>query len=93
MRMVDIIHKKREGGELTEQELVFFVRGFSEGKIPDYQASAFLMAVLFRGMTRRETACLTLEMAHSGEMAELSGGVCRLRGGAGGYALHGGSGR
>lgn len=72
MRMVDIIHKKREGGELTEQELVFFVRGFSEGKIPDYQASAFLMAVLFRGMTRRETACLTLEMAHSGEMAELS---------------------
>ena len=58
--MVDIIHKKREGGELTEQELVFFVRGFSEGKIPDYQASAFLMAVLFRGMTRRETACLTL---------------------------------
>ena len=49
--MVDIIHKKREGGELTEQELAFFVRGFSEGKIPDYQASAFLMAVLFCGMT------------------------------------------
>ncbi len=72
MRMYDIIHKKREGGELTEKELAFFVRGFTKGEIPDYQAAAFLMAVYFRGMTRQETACLTLEMAASGDRVDLS---------------------
>ncbi len=72
MRMVDLIHKKREGGELTDQELAFFVGGYSRGEIPDYQASAFLMAVFFQGMTRRETVTLTMEMAHSGELADLS---------------------
>ncbi len=72
MRMYDIIHKKREGGELTEEELAFFVRGFTEGKIPDYQASALMMAVFFRGMTKRETAALTMEMARSGDTVDLS---------------------
>ena len=52
MRMYDIIHKKREGGELTREELRFFVLGFTRGEIPDYQASALLMAIFFRGMTQ-----------------------------------------
>ncbi len=72
MRMVDIIRKKREGGELTDRELAFFVQGFSRGEIPDYQASALMMAVFFQGMTRRETAALTMEMAHSGDTVDLS---------------------
>lgn len=72
MRMYDIIHKKREGGELTREELRFFVLGFTRGEIPDYQASALLMAIFFRGMTQRETAALTLEMARSGDMVDLS---------------------
>lgn len=73
MRMYDIIAKKRDGGELTEQELAFFVRGFTEGSIPDYQASALMMAIYLRGMTARETAQLTAQMAHSGDMVDLSG--------------------
>lgn len=72
MRAYDIIHKKREGGELTEQELHFFVERFVKGEIPDYQASALLMAIFFQGMTRRETAALTMEMARSGDMVDLS---------------------
>lgn len=72
MRMYDIIHKKREGGELTREELHFFVQGFTRGEIPDYQASALLMAIFFRGMTRRETGDLTLEMADSGDRVDLS---------------------
>lgn len=72
MRAYDIIHKKREGGELTEQELHFFVERFVQGEIPDYQASALLMAIFFQGMTRRETAALTMEMARSGDMVDLS---------------------
>lgn len=72
MRMYDIIHKKREGGELTREELRFFVLGFTRGEIPDYQASALLMAIFFRGMTRRETGDLTLEMAGSGDRVDLS---------------------
>ena len=72
MRMYDIIHKKREGGELTQEELAFFVQGYTAGEIPDYQASALMMAVFFRGMTRRETAALTLEMARSGDTVDLS---------------------
>ena len=72
MRMYDIIHKKREGGELTREELRFFVLGFTRGEIPDYQASALLMAIFFRGMTRRETGDMTLEMAGSGDRVDLS---------------------
>lgn len=72
MRMYDIIHKKREGGQLTREELRFFVQGFTRGEIPDYQASALLMAIFFRGMTRRETGDLTLEMAGSGDRVDLS---------------------
>jgi len=72
MRAVDIIIKKRDGGELTSEEIEFFVRGFTDGEIPDYQASAFAMAVLLKGMTSLETAHLTLAMAGSGHMLDLS---------------------
>lgn len=72
MRMYDIIHKKREGGELSGEEIRFFVQGYTQGEIPDYQVSALLMAIFFQGMTRRETGDLTMEMAHSGDMVDLS---------------------
>ncbi|MGZ0053138.1 pyrimidine-nucleoside phosphorylase [Brevibacillus gelatini] len=72
MRMVDIIAKKRDGGELTTEEIQFLVDGYTNGSIPDYQMSAWAMAVLFRGMTARETADLTLAMAGSGEQLDLS---------------------
>lgn len=72
MRMYDIIHKKREGGELTDGEIAFFIRGLTAGDIPDYQASALMMAIFFRGMTHREIVRLTLEMAASGDQADLS---------------------
>ncbi len=72
MRAVDIIIKKRDHGELTRQEIEFFVNGFTAGDIPDYQVSAWAMAVLLNGMTDRETTDLTLAMAHSGEMLDLS---------------------
>ncbi|RNB75130.1 pyrimidine-nucleoside phosphorylase [Brevibacillus panacihumi] len=72
MRMVDIIAKKRDGGELSTEEIRFLVTGYTEGSIPDYQMSAWAMAVLFRGMTARETGDLTLAMAGSGEQLDLS---------------------
>lgn len=72
MRAVDIIAKKRDGKELTREEIEFFIRGFTRGEIPDYQAAAWAMAVLLRGMTPRETTDLTLAMAHSGEVLDLS---------------------
>jgi pyrimidine-nucleoside phosphorylase len=75
MRAVDIIIKKREKGELTGEEIKFFVDGFTRGEIPDYQVSAWAMAVLLNGMTPRETTDLTLAMAHSGEILDLSGVV------------------
>lgn len=73
MRMYDIIHKKRNGGELTEKEIKFFVNGYTGGSIPDYQASALCMAIYFRGMSVDETAALTLAMADSGDRIDLSG--------------------
>lgn len=72
MRAVDIIIKKREKQDLTAQEIDFFVQGFTNGEIPDYQASAFAMAVLLNGMTPFETADLTLAMARSGQVLDLS---------------------
>lgn len=75
MRAVDIIIKKRDGEELTGQEIDFFVQGFAGGTIPDYQAAAWAMAVLLRGMTPRETTDLTLAMVASGETLDLSGVV------------------
>lgn len=75
MRAVDIIIKKREGEELTRAEIDFFIDGFTRGEIPDYQASAWAMAVLLRGMTERETTDLTMAMAHSGETLDLTGVV------------------
>jgi pyrimidine-nucleoside phosphorylase len=72
MRAVDIIIKKREHGELSGEEIQFFVDGFTRGDIPDYQVTAWAMAVLLNGMTPRETTDLTLAMAHSGEILDLS---------------------
>ncbi len=72
MRAVDVIIKKRKGGVLTREELDYFINGLTSGEIPDYQVSAWAMAVVFRGMTPRETADLTLAMAHSGEVLDLS---------------------
>jgi pyrimidine-nucleoside phosphorylase len=72
MRAVDVIIKKREKGELTGEEIKFFVDGFTQGEIPDYQVAAWAMAVLLNGMTRREAADLTMAMANSGEILDLS---------------------
>ena len=72
MRMYDIIVKKRNGEALSDEEIGFFVKGYTDGTIPDYQASALLMAIYFQGMTEHETAALTMEMAHSGDMLDLS---------------------
>jgi pyrimidine-nucleoside phosphorylase len=72
MRAVDIIIRKRDGEELSSEEIDFFIDGFTKGDIADYQASAFAMAVLLKGMSPRETANLTLAMAHSGQMLDLS---------------------
>lgn len=72
MRMYDIILKKREGLELTTEEINFFISGYTSGTVPDYQASALLMAIFLRGFSRRETADLTLAMCDSGERADLS---------------------
>lgn len=72
MRMYDVIAKKRDGGELTREEIAYFIHGYVKGEIPDYQASALAMAVYLRGMTARETAWLTMEMEHSGDTVDLS---------------------
>lgn len=72
MRMYDIIHKKRLGKELTQAEIEFFVKGFTKGDIPDYQASALAMAIMFQGMTDREISILTMAMAESGDKVDLS---------------------
>lgn len=75
MRAVDIILKKREKQELTREEINFFVQGFARDQIPDYQVSAWAMAVVLNGMTPRETTDLTLAMVASGHVLDLSGVV------------------
>ncbi|GAB4311763.1 MAG: pyrimidine-nucleoside phosphorylase [Candidatus Sumerlaeia bacterium] len=72
MRAVDIIRRKREGAALTAEEIQFFIRGCANGDIPDYQTSALLMAVFWRGMNAAELAALTDAMIHSGEVIDLS---------------------
>lgn len=71
--MYDIIHKKRNGGELSEEEIRFFIEGYTDESIPDYQAAALCMAVYFRGMTPKETSILTRAMAESGDQIDLGG--------------------
>ena len=72
MRTVDLIHRKRDGEELSTEEIAYVVDGYTNGTIPDYQASAFLMAVFFSGMTDREVSALTERMTNSGEKVDLS---------------------
>ena len=72
MRIYDIIEKKRDGGKLTNEEIAYFVKGFTEGEIQKEQASALLMAIFIRGMDIEETVALTDCMAHSGDMLDLS---------------------
>ena len=71
MRIVDIITTKRDGGELSRDEIEFFIKGYVAGDVPDYQAAAFCMAVFFRGMTPQETTHLTEAMAFSGDTLDL----------------------
>lgn len=71
MRMVDLIERKRDGGQLTSEEIAWFVREFTADSIPDYQAAALMMAIFIRGMNRRETVDLTLAMARSGDQLDL----------------------
>lgn len=72
MRTVDLIHRKREGEELSAEEIQFLVDGYTRGEIPDYQMSAFLMAVFFSGMSDREVSALTEQMIGSGALVDLS---------------------
>ena len=72
MRMYDIIQRKKAREELTEEEIRFLIAGYTAGDIPDYQMSAFAMAVYFNGMTPAETAILTDAMMHSGDTVDLS---------------------
>lgn len=72
MRMVDIIAKKRDGKELTKEEIEFFIKGYTNGDIPDYQASSFAMATYFQDMTDNERAYLTMAMVESGDQIDLS---------------------
>ena len=72
MRAVDVIQRKRDGLELSREEIEFFIRGYALGQIPDYQASAFTMAVFFQGMTAAETVALTEAMMRTGEVLDFS---------------------
>jgi pyrimidine-nucleoside phosphorylase len=72
IRAVDVIRKKRDGGELSRAEIEYLVAGASSGELPDYQISAWLMAAVLRGLTKSETAALTDAMLHSGEVLDLS---------------------
>ncbi len=71
MHAIDVIARKRDGGELSQEEIEFFIQRYTQGEIPDYQAAAWLMAVYLHGMTDRETHDLTLAMAHSGDILDL----------------------
>jgi pyrimidine-nucleoside phosphorylase len=73
MRAVDVIAKKRDGETLSDEEIKFFVEGYTSGAIPDYQASAWCMAVFLKGMSNAEATALTLYMAHSGDVLDLHG--------------------
>jgi pyrimidine-nucleoside phosphorylase len=72
MQVVNLIKKKRDGGELSRDEIAFLISGHTRNEIPDYQMSAFLMAVFYQGMSPVETAALTEEMIHSGQVMDLS---------------------
>ena len=72
MRMYDLIKKKRDGGVLTDQEIAYMIGGYTNGQIPDYQMSAMMMAMYYQGLSEAETLSLTMEMAHSGELLDLS---------------------
>lgn len=71
MRMYDLIMKKRNGGALSDEEIAFMVKGYTNGEIPDYQMSAMMMAIYFQGMDEAETLSLTMAMAKSGDMLDL----------------------
>ena len=71
MRMVELIEKKRDGDELSTPEIRFFIDAYTTDAIPDYQASALLMAIVLQGMNDREIRDLTLAMAYSGEVLDL----------------------
>ena len=73
MRMYDLIMKKRNGEALTEEEIIFMTNSYTRGEIPDYQMSAMMMAIYFKGMTQEETLALTMAMAESGDTLDLSG--------------------
>jgi pyrimidine-nucleoside phosphorylase len=72
VRAVDVIQRKRDGLELTREEIDFFIRGFARGEVADYQASALAMAIFFRGMSSAETLALTESMMHTGEVLDFS---------------------
>ncbi len=72
MRMVDLIEKKRDGHELTKEEIIFIIENYTNKKIPDYQMSSFLMAIYFKGMTTAESSALTEAMLNSGDIIDLS---------------------
>jgi pyrimidine-nucleoside phosphorylase len=73
MRTVDLIHRKRDGEELSPEEIIYLVDGYTRNEIPDYQLSAFLMAVFYSGMSDREVSALTESMLRSGSTLDLSG--------------------
>ena len=72
MNILDIIEKKRDAKELNKEEIEFFVKGYTDGSIPDYQAAALVMAIYINGMTKEETTNLALAMAYSGDVLDLS---------------------
>ena len=73
MGMYDIIDKKKRGGEFTRQEIEYFINGYVEGMVPDYQVAALLMAIYYQGMSDNELLDMTNIMANSGEINDLSG--------------------